>query len=148
MPNCLVFQPIKELRVSLGMLYKSVNPLQIISIHLLSYKNRRDYLSSKCSVCIDVLAWIKNVLHVFCVLFLHCQHVRTCNNWMYPLKVHWVISKYIVVWFRPQLLVLSGYPKNRPALVDFAYSITKKQSLLMCGHVFTVIYLHVYVQCI
>lgn len=39
--------------------------------------------------------------------------------------------------FRPQILVLSGYPRNRPALIDFASSITKKQSLLITGHVFT-----------
>ncbi|XP_060571588.1 solute carrier family 12 member 3-like [Ruditapes philippinarum] len=38
--------------------------------------------------------------------------------------------------YRPQLLVLSGYPRNRANLVDFASSITKKQSLLVCGHVF------------
>lgn len=38
--------------------------------------------------------------------------------------------------FRPQLLVLTGYPKNRPALVDFAYTITKRQSLLVCAHIF------------
>jgi hypothetical protein len=40
--------------------------------------------------------------------------------------------------YRPQLLVLSGYPRNRANLVDFASSITKKQSLLVCGHVFQV----------
>ncbi|ESO86681.1 hypothetical protein LOTGIDRAFT_166954 [Lottia gigantea] len=38
--------------------------------------------------------------------------------------------------FRPQILVLTGYPRNRPALVDFVSTITKKQSLMICGHVF------------
>ncbi|XP_053405813.1 solute carrier family 12 member 1-like isoform X2 [Mercenaria mercenaria] len=38
--------------------------------------------------------------------------------------------------YRPQILVLTGYPRNRANLVDFAASITKKQSLLICGHVF------------
>lgn len=37
--------------------------------------------------------------------------------------------------FRPQILLLSGFPKNRPELVDFVSSITKR-SLLICGHVF------------
>ena len=37
--------------------------------------------------------------------------------------------------YRPQILVLSGEPNHRPPLIDFAYSITKKLSLLMCGHV-------------
>ncbi|XP_052099973.1 solute carrier family 12 member 3-like [Mytilus californianus] len=39
--------------------------------------------------------------------------------------------------FRPQILVMSGFPRNRPALTDFVSSITKKQSLLVCGHIFT-----------
>ncbi|KAJ8303977.1 hypothetical protein KUTeg_017560 [Tegillarca granosa] len=39
--------------------------------------------------------------------------------------------------FRPQILVMSGYPRNRPALMDFVSSITKKQSLLISGHIFT-----------
>ncbi|WAQ98879.1 S12A2-like protein, partial [Mya arenaria] len=38
--------------------------------------------------------------------------------------------------FRPQILVLTGYPRNRANLLDFASSVTKKQSLLICGHVF------------
>lgn len=53
-----------------------------------------------------------------------------------------LISEYhfnfLFIPFRPQILVLSGYPRNRPALIDFASSITKKQSLLITGHVFTV----------
>lgn len=40
--------------------------------------------------------------------------------------------------YRPQILVLSGMPSARPALVDFAYLITKHQSLLVCGHINTV----------
>ncbi|VDI46631.1 solute carrier family 12 (sodium/potassium/chloride transporter), member 2 [Mytilus galloprovincialis] len=38
--------------------------------------------------------------------------------------------------FRPQILVMSGFPRNRPALTDFVSAITKKQSLLVCGHIF------------
>lgn len=37
--------------------------------------------------------------------------------------------------YRPQILVLTGCPSNRPPLIDFAYSITKKLSLMVCGHV-------------
>ncbi|XP_039291807.1 bumetanide-sensitive sodium-(potassium)-chloride cotransporter-like isoform X3 [Nilaparvata lugens] len=37
--------------------------------------------------------------------------------------------------YRPQVLVFSGLPSSRPALVDFAYLITKNISLLVCGHV-------------
>lgn len=35
--------------------------------------------------------------------------------------------------YRPQILVLSGHPASRPALVDFANLVTKRLSLLMCG---------------
>lgn len=37
--------------------------------------------------------------------------------------------------YRPQILVLSGPPNSRPQLVNFGYSLTKKLSLLVCGHV-------------
>ncbi|KAM3936732.1 solute carrier family 12 member 3-like [Leptodactylus fuscus] len=37
--------------------------------------------------------------------------------------------------FRPQCLVLTGPPNYRPALVDFASSITKNTSLMICGNV-------------
>ena len=37
--------------------------------------------------------------------------------------------------YRPQVLVLSGMPGSRPPLVDFANSLTKNVSLLVCGHV-------------
>lgn len=41
--------------------------------------------------------------------------------------------------YRPQILVLSGMPSARPALVDFAHLLTKNLSLLICGHINTVI---------
>lgn len=37
--------------------------------------------------------------------------------------------------YRPQILVLSGLPSARPILIDFADLVTKKLSLLICGHV-------------
>jgi len=37
--------------------------------------------------------------------------------------------------YRPQMLVLSGLPSQRPALVDFAYLITKHLSLMVCGQI-------------
>merc|ERR1711892_612508 len=40
--------------------------------------------------------------------------------------------------YRPKVLVLTGNPAHRPPLVDFANLITKKLSLLICGHVITV----------
>ncbi|UYV72507.1 SLC12A1 [Cordylochernes scorpioides] len=37
--------------------------------------------------------------------------------------------------YRPQIMVLTGNPRARPALVDFGSSITKNLSLMVCGHV-------------
>lgn len=37
--------------------------------------------------------------------------------------------------YRPQILVLSGIPSARPAIIDFANLLTKRLSLLVCGHV-------------
>ena len=36
-----------------------------------------------------------------------------------------------------QILLMTGNPGHRPALVDFANLFTKKVSLLICGHVLT-----------
>lgn len=37
--------------------------------------------------------------------------------------------------YRPQVLVLSGMPSARPILIDFADLLTKKLSLMICGHI-------------
>lgn len=37
--------------------------------------------------------------------------------------------------YRPQILALTHLPNTRPILVDFAYSLTKNVSLLVCGHI-------------
>ena len=51
--------------------------------------------------------------------------------------------------YRPQILALTGIPNARPALVDFAYLICKKNSLLMCGDIVRVSYLlQTYIKCI
>lgn len=42
--------------------------------------------------------------------------------------------------FRPQVLVLSGLPSNRPPLVSFARLITKNVSLMICGNIYSVSY--------
>lgn len=36
--------------------------------------------------------------------------------------------------YRPQILLLSGFPADRPALVDFANAFTRGIGLLICGH--------------
>ncbi|KAF3848706.1 hypothetical protein F7725_015203 [Dissostichus mawsoni] len=39
--------------------------------------------------------------------------------------------------FRPQCLVMTGYPNSRPALLDLVYSFTKNVGLMICGHIRT-----------
>jgi solute carrier family 12 sodium/potassium/chloride transporter 2 len=41
--------------------------------------------------------------------------------------------------YRPQILILSGMPGYRPALIDFANLITKGKSLLICGQIIKVV---------
>lgn len=41
--------------------------------------------------------------------------------------------------YQPQILILTGPPSSRPALVDFAYLICKMSSLLVCGNVVNVL---------
>ena len=41
--------------------------------------------------------------------------------------------------FQPSILALTGPPSSRPALVDLAYLICKKHSMLVCGNVVKVI---------
>ncbi|XP_037292359.1 bumetanide-sensitive sodium-(potassium)-chloride cotransporter isoform X2 [Manduca sexta] len=37
--------------------------------------------------------------------------------------------------YRPQILVLTGFPGERPYLTEFAYLLTKGLSLMICGHI-------------
>uniref|UniRef100_A0A665VA36 Solute carrier family 12 member 9 n=1 Tax=Echeneis naucrates TaxID=173247 RepID=A0A665VA36_ECHNA len=39
--------------------------------------------------------------------------------------------------FRPQCLVLTGYPNSRPALLHLVHSFTKNIGLMVCGHIKT-----------
>uniref|UniRef100_A0A7N6BR89 Solute carrier family 12 member 2 n=1 Tax=Anabas testudineus TaxID=64144 RepID=A0A7N6BR89_ANATE len=40
--------------------------------------------------------------------------------------------------FRPQCLVMAGYPSARPALLQLVHSFTKNVGLMVCGHIKTV----------
>jgi len=58
---------------------------------------------------------------------------------MLSLRYH-SYSCYIITstYFRPQVLVLTGFPCYRPELVYFVNSLTKKISLMICGHIIEV----------
>lgn len=40
--------------------------------------------------------------------------------------------------YRPQILVFSGLPSARPALIEFAHLLTKNLSMTVCGNIETV----------
>lgn len=92
--------------------------------------------------------WITAVLTVVLIIFLYAYlHYRKPDvNWgsstqsesyIRALKAVEKLSNIPehVKTYRPQILLLCGRPAERPALVDFAQSITKKISLLVCGQV-------------
>uniref|UniRef100_T1DFY4 Putative Na/K/Cl transporter n=1 Tax=Cupiennius salei TaxID=6928 RepID=T1DFY4_CUPSA len=59
------------------------------------------------------------------------QTYKTALSSAYKLnQVHEHVKNY-----RPQILVLTGCPSSRPPLVDFTHHITKKISLMVCGHI-------------
>ena len=100
-------------------------------------------------VCIMfVISWFNALLTFmfFGLLFFYITHRKPDVNWGSSTQAHSYRSalQYVqkleaieehVKNYRPQILVLAGNPAARPSLVDFAYAITKSNSLLICGHV-------------
>ncbi|KAK0399396.1 hypothetical protein QR680_003025 [Steinernema hermaphroditum] len=101
-----------------------------------------------CITIMFVLSWITALITfgIFAVLFLFIKNNKSHINWgssteanryrkalMGLLKLS--RTEEHVKNYRPQLLVLTGNPAARQALVDFAYCISKGQSLMICGHV-------------
>ncbi|KAE9548189.1 hypothetical protein FO519_008598 [Halicephalobus sp. NKZ332] len=95
-----------------------------------------------------VISWITSLvtLIIFGVLFLYIKHNKSHINWgssteanRYRKALNGLVKVTRqadhVKNYRPQLLVLTGNPSARHALVDFANSITKGENLLLCGHV-------------
>ncbi|KAK7115937.1 solute carrier family 12 member 3-like [Littorina saxatilis] len=102
-----------------------------------------------CVAIMFMVSWWAALVTVIVVtgLFIYIKHRKPDVNWGSSGQAHayndalkttlkLVDIDEHVKNFRPQILVLTGYPRNRPALVDFAASITKRQSLLLCAQVF------------
>ncbi|KAI6243455.1 Solute carrier family 12 member 1 [Aphelenchoides fujianensis] len=94
------------------------------------------------------LSWLTSLLTFFVLLtmFIYIKYNKSHINWGSSTeanryrsalnKLHKITrTPDHVKNFRPQLLVLTGNPASRQALVDFAACITKGQNLMMCGHV-------------
>ncbi|XP_033750069.1 solute carrier family 12 member 3-like [Pecten maximus] len=103
-------------------------------------------------ICLAVMFlinwWSALITFVFvCTLYMYVKVKKPDVNWGSSTQAH-VYREALkssmklikidehVKNFRPQVLVLSGYPRNRPQLIDFVACLTKRQSLLMCGHIF------------
>ncbi|KAM3591011.1 uncharacterized protein V6R79_020566 [Siganus canaliculatus] len=90
-------------------------------------------------------------LTTFCIIFFlfgYVNYNKPKVNWgssvqagMYNMALSYSVSlsgvEDHVKNFRPQCLVLTGPPNQRPALVDFVGSFTKHISLMICGDIIT-----------
>ncbi|KAH9500961.1 hypothetical protein Btru_069330 [Bulinus truncatus] len=101
-----------------------------------------------CIVVMFIINWITAFVTFGCVgtLFLYVHHRKPDVNWGSSTQAHVYRSvlqsalKLVRIGthvknFRPQVLVMSGEPETRPALVDFCTHITKKMGLMVCGNV-------------
>ncbi|KAK7115879.1 solute carrier family 12 member 3-like [Littorina saxatilis] len=102
-------------------------------------------------ICLVVMFLIQWMMALGCVLiigtaFMYVKHVKPDVNWGSSGQAH-VYRKALkfslkllrtedhIKNFRPQVLVLTGEPENRPALVDFVSHVTKNVGLMVCGSV-------------
>ncbi|XP_076443670.1 solute carrier family 12 member 1-like [Babylonia areolata] len=102
-----------------------------------------------CAVIMFMVSWWAALITVIAVtaLYVYLKNTKPDVNWGSSGQAHAYndalrsTSKLVHVEehvknFRPQILVLTGYPRNRPDLVDFANTIAKRQNLLICAQVF------------
>uniref|UniRef100_A0A6P7F146 Bumetanide-sensitive sodium-(Potassium)-chloride cotransporter n=1 Tax=Diabrotica virgifera virgifera TaxID=50390 RepID=A0A6P7F146_DIAVI len=103
-----------------------------------------------CVVVMFLISWITALLTIAAVLSLYLivAYRKPDVNWGSTTQaqiyrnalqaVHQLNTvEEHVKNYRPQILVLSGMPSARPALVDFAHLLTKNLSMLVCGHINT-----------
>ena len=62
------------------------------------------------------------------------EHIKNYRPKVLLIIISFLTLTYLIF---SKVLVLTGNPAHRPSLVDFANIITKKLSLLICGHVMT-----------
>ncbi|EYC27956.1 hypothetical protein Y032_0008g268 [Ancylostoma ceylanicum] len=101
-----------------------------------------------CVAIMFVMSWPTTILTLlfFITVYAFIKHLKPDVNWgtsttattyMHTLSGVMKLAKdeFHVKNYRPQVLVLSGVPYERPSLVRMAYSITRGTSLLVCGNV-------------
>ena len=101
-----------------------------------------------CVFSMFAMDWITALITfvVTAVLYLYIYYRKPEANWGSSAQAQVFVNALKAVQsltdtrdhvknYRPKILVLSGNPAHRPPLVDFANLLTKKLSLLICGHV-------------
>ncbi|CAH2269402.1 jg16428 [Pararge aegeria aegeria] len=101
-----------------------------------------------CVAIMFVISWSTALLTIACLLALYLlvSYRKPDVNWGSTTQaqtykaalsgVHQLnnVTEHVKN-YRPQILVLTGYPGERPILTDFTYLLTKGLSLMLCGHI-------------
>uniref|UniRef100_UPI003AAAB7C7 solute carrier family 12 member 2 isoform X2 n=1 Tax=Centroberyx gerrardi TaxID=166262 RepID=UPI003AAAB7C7 len=103
-----------------------------------------------CCVVMFVINWWAALLTNVIVmgLYIYVSYKKPDVNWgssTQALTYHQALTHTLhlsgvedhIKNFRPQCLVMTGYPNSRPALLHLVHSFTKNVGLLICGHVRT-----------
>ncbi|KAJ8287269.1 hypothetical protein GJAV_G00049610 [Gymnothorax javanicus] len=101
-----------------------------------------------CCVVMFVINWWAALLTnvIVLALYIYVSYKKPDVNWgssTQALTYHQALTHSLqlsavedhVKNFRPQCLVLTGYPNSRPALLNLVHAFTKNVGLMMCGHV-------------
>uniref|UniRef100_A0A8C5I4V5 Solute carrier family 12 member 2 n=1 Tax=Gouania willdenowi TaxID=441366 RepID=A0A8C5I4V5_GOUWI len=104
-----------------------------------------------CCVVMFVINWAAALLTNVIVmgLYIYVSYKKPDVNWgssTQALTYHQALTHTLhlsgvedhIKNFRPQCLVMTGYPNSRPALLDLVHTFTKNVGLMICGHVRTV----------
>uniref|UniRef100_A0AAY4CTS3 Solute carrier family 12 member 2 n=1 Tax=Denticeps clupeoides TaxID=299321 RepID=A0AAY4CTS3_9TELE len=104
-----------------------------------------------CCVVMFIINWWAALLTnvIVLALYIYVSYKKPDVNWgssMQALMYNQALSHCLhltgvedhIKNFRPQCLVMTGYPNARPALLNLVHSFTKDVGLMVCGHVRTV----------
>ncbi|KAJ8371597.1 hypothetical protein AAFF_G00306830 [Aldrovandia affinis] len=103
-----------------------------------------------CCAVMFVINWWAALLTngIVMALYIYVSYKKPDVNWgssMQALTYHQALSHCLhltgvedhIKNFRPQCLVMIGYPNSRPALLNLVHAFTKSMGLMVCGHVRT-----------
>uniref|UniRef100_A0AAY4D1J9 Solute carrier family 12 member 2 n=1 Tax=Denticeps clupeoides TaxID=299321 RepID=A0AAY4D1J9_9TELE len=103
-----------------------------------------------CCVVMFIINWWAALLTnvIVLALYIYVSYKKPDVNWgssMQALMYNQALSHCLhltgvedhIKNFRPQCLVMTGYPNARPALLNLVHSFTKDVGLMVCGHVRT-----------